>query len=90
MAGLCEGGNEPSVSLKAICKRRKGIAGSLAEEKLPTEGCTGRKGEREKIPGQKKIKMYGSYAEAKRKAENREDWSNAEFAVKDLLLGRTL
>ncbi|KAJ4444390.1 hypothetical protein ANN_06182 [Periplaneta americana] len=35
------------------------------------------------------IKIYGSYAETKKKAENRKDW-NAEFAVKDLPLGRTL
>ncbi|KAJ4438552.1 hypothetical protein ANN_14499 [Periplaneta americana] len=64
MAGLCEGGNEPSGSLKAICKKKdaetdqkeeKELAGLLAEKKLPTEGCTGRNGKREKSLWQKKI-----------------------------------
>ncbi|KAJ4440190.1 hypothetical protein ANN_08328 [Periplaneta americana] len=64
MAGLCEGGNEPSGSLKAICKKNdaetdqneeKELAGSLGEKKLPSEGCTGRNGEREKSSEQKKI-----------------------------------
>ncbi|KAJ4429383.1 hypothetical protein ANN_21540 [Periplaneta americana] len=63
MAGLCEGGNEPPGSLKAskineaetIQEERKELAGSLAEKKLPTEGCTGGNGEREKSLGQKKI-----------------------------------
>ncbi|KAJ4444695.1 hypothetical protein ANN_06492 [Periplaneta americana] len=31
------------------------LVGSLAEKKLPTEGCTGRNGEREESSGQKKI-----------------------------------
>ncbi|KAJ4447069.1 hypothetical protein ANN_09058 [Periplaneta americana] len=31
------------------------LVGSLAEKKLPTEGCAGRNGEREKSSGQKKI-----------------------------------
>ncbi|KAJ4438100.1 hypothetical protein ANN_14039 [Periplaneta americana] len=89
MAGLCEGGNEPPGSLKAICKKNNAetdqeekneLAVSLTEKKLPTEGFTGRNGERKKISGQKKIskiidgiKIYGSYAETKRKAENRKD-----------------
>ncbi|KAJ4443524.1 hypothetical protein ANN_05196 [Periplaneta americana] len=63
MAGLCEGGNEPPGSLKASKKNdaetdqeeEKELVGSLAEKKLPTEGCTGRNGEREKSSGQKKI-----------------------------------
>ncbi|KAJ4430039.1 hypothetical protein ANN_22247 [Periplaneta americana] len=68
MAGLCEGDNEPPGSLKAICKvgeermmlklirkKKKEIGWSLAEEKLPTEGCTGRNGEREESSRQKKI-----------------------------------
>ncbi|KAJ4436423.1 hypothetical protein ANN_19056 [Periplaneta americana] len=70
MAGLCEGGNEPPGYLKAsggralkLGMRRDmmtGLAGvveligSLAEKKLPTEGCTGRNGEWEKSSGQKK------------------------------------
>ncbi|KAJ4434164.1 hypothetical protein ANN_16486 [Periplaneta americana] len=38
-------------------EEKKELAGSLAEKKLglPTEGCTGRNGEREKSSGQKKI-----------------------------------
>ncbi|KAJ4429945.1 hypothetical protein ANN_22149 [Periplaneta americana] len=111
MAGLCEGGNEPPGSLKAICnlprpgiepgplgfaarrtnrystvvdsaapilqlgefpnphrltilrkndaetdqKEEKELVGSLAEKKLPTEGCTGRNGERVKSSREKKI-----------------------------------
>ncbi|KAJ4449404.1 hypothetical protein ANN_00803 [Periplaneta americana] len=77
MAGLCEGGNEPAGSLKAICKRmepvkwndrerNKALLKRVSEErmmlklirkrkKLPTEGCTGRNGERKKSSGQKKI-----------------------------------
>ncbi|KAJ4439153.1 hypothetical protein ANN_15110 [Periplaneta americana] len=36
-------------------EEEKELVGSLAEKKLPTEGCTGRNGEREKSSGQKKI-----------------------------------
>ncbi|KAJ4430694.1 hypothetical protein ANN_19285 [Periplaneta americana] len=53
----------------------------IPEKKRPTEGCTGKNGEWEKSLGQKKIsnilddiKIYGSYEETKRKAENRKDW----------------
>ncbi|KAJ4446111.1 hypothetical protein ANN_12803 [Periplaneta americana] len=38
----------------AIDKEKKELAASLAEKKLPTEGCTGRNGEREKSSEQKK------------------------------------
>ncbi|KAJ4449160.1 hypothetical protein ANN_00556 [Periplaneta americana] len=122
MAGLCEGGNEPVCSLKAICnvttkvprshtvrifslrsferrglrppfskdldelvqrimramfsmwyrrkqvldeldillgvchqREKKELVELLAEKKLPTGGCIGRNGEREKSSGQKKI-----------------------------------
>ncbi|KAJ4437845.1 hypothetical protein ANN_13783 [Periplaneta americana] len=34
-------------------EEEKELVGSLAEKKLPTEGCTGRNGEREKSSGQK-------------------------------------
>ncbi|KAJ4452080.1 hypothetical protein ANN_03596 [Periplaneta americana] len=60
-------------------KEEKKLVGSLVEKKLPSEGCTGRNGEREKSSGQKKIsddrrhKHYGSCKETKRKAENRKD-----------------
>ncbi|KAJ4438844.1 hypothetical protein ANN_14797 [Periplaneta americana] len=65
MASLCEGGNEPPGSLKAIGvseertmlklirKMKRELAGSLAKKKLPAEGCTGRNGEREKSSRQK-------------------------------------
>ncbi|KAJ4445905.1 hypothetical protein ANN_12591 [Periplaneta americana] len=36
-------------------KDEKELVASLAEKKLPTEGCTGRNGEREKSSGQKKV-----------------------------------
>ncbi|KAJ4449405.1 hypothetical protein ANN_00804 [Periplaneta americana] len=36
-------------------KEKKELAGSLAEKKLTTKGCTGRNGEREKSSGKKKI-----------------------------------
>ncbi|KAJ4444669.1 hypothetical protein ANN_06466 [Periplaneta americana] len=61
-------------------KEEKKLAGSLVEMKLPTQGCPGRNGEREKTWGQKKcqliddIKKYGSYEETNRKAEYRKDW----------------
>ncbi|KAJ4434587.1 hypothetical protein ANN_23149 [Periplaneta americana] len=59
-------------------KEKKELVGSLTEKKLSTEGCTGRNREREKSSRQKKmiddIKICGSYAETKRKAENRENW----------------
>ncbi|KAJ4435565.1 hypothetical protein ANN_18181 [Periplaneta americana] len=103
MAGLCEGGNEPSGSLKAICKENdaendqkeeKELAGTLAEKKLSSEGSTGRNDEQEKVQGRRRnqmiddIKICGSYEETKRTAEN--SWENAGFAVKDLPLGRTI
>ncbi|KAJ4435914.1 hypothetical protein ANN_18534 [Periplaneta americana] len=46
---------EERMMLKLIRKRRKKLVGSLAEKKLPTEGCTGKNGERENSTGQKKI-----------------------------------
>ncbi|KAJ4449155.1 hypothetical protein ANN_00551 [Periplaneta americana] len=58
-------------------KAEKELAGSLAEKKVPNEGCTRRNGQREKSLGQKMIddiKICGSYAETKRKAESRKDW----------------
>ncbi|KAJ4445320.1 hypothetical protein ANN_07125 [Periplaneta americana] len=45
---------EERMMLKLIRKRKR-LVGSLAEKKLPTEGCTGRNGEREKSSEQKKI-----------------------------------
>ncbi|KAJ4434916.1 hypothetical protein ANN_23487 [Periplaneta americana] len=36
-------------------KEKKKLVGSLAEQKLPTEGCTGRNGEWEKSSSHKKI-----------------------------------
>ncbi|KAJ4430995.1 hypothetical protein ANN_19588 [Periplaneta americana] len=36
-------------------EEKKELVGSLAVKKLPTEGCTGRNGEREESSGQKKI-----------------------------------
>ncbi|KAJ4427386.1 hypothetical protein ANN_25007 [Periplaneta americana] len=64
MAGLSEGGNEPSGSLKAICKKNdaetdqkeeKELVESLVEKTLPSEGWSGRNDKREKRSGQKKI-----------------------------------
>ncbi|KAJ4447516.1 hypothetical protein ANN_09523 [Periplaneta americana] len=62
------------------------LVGSLAEKKLPTGGCTGRNGEQEKSSVEKKmiddIKIYGSYVETKRKAENRKDWRTLDLQYK--------
>ncbi|KAJ4437479.1 hypothetical protein ANN_17623 [Periplaneta americana] len=84
MSGLCESGNEPPGSLKAISK------GKL--KKLPTDGCTGRNGEREKSSGQKisddDDMICGSYAEIK--GRQKIGLENAGFAVKDLPMGRIL
>ncbi|KAJ4449723.1 hypothetical protein ANN_01127 [Periplaneta americana] len=63
-------------------EEEKQLVGSLVEKKFPSEGCTGKNGELEESSGQKKIlryqmidgmKIYGSHAGTKRKAENRED-----------------
>ncbi|KAJ4435943.1 hypothetical protein ANN_18566 [Periplaneta americana] len=61
-------------------RKEKDLVGSLAEKKLPTEECTGRNGEREKRVRSRRsyqmidnIKIYGSYEETKRNAENRKD-----------------
>ncbi|KAJ4444370.1 hypothetical protein ANN_06162 [Periplaneta americana] len=59
------------------------LTGLLAKEKLPTEGCTGGNGEREKSSEQKKISddiqdtVYVSYGEAK--TENRKDLKMLDF-----------
>ncbi|KAJ4441603.1 hypothetical protein ANN_11459 [Periplaneta americana] len=44
-------------STPQVCRvnQEKELAGSLVEKELPTEGSTGRNGEREKNSGQKKI-----------------------------------
>ncbi|KAJ4443371.1 hypothetical protein ANN_05039 [Periplaneta americana] len=58
-------------------KEKKDLVGSLAEKKLPTEGCTGRNGELEKSSGQKKnqmiedIKICGSYEVASIKQDEK-------------------
>ncbi|KAJ4429433.1 hypothetical protein ANN_21602 [Periplaneta americana] len=78
----CGYGEEWSVKNDAETEQEddKELAGSLAEKKLPTEGCTERNGEREKVWGRGRyemiddIKIYGSFAGTKRKAENRKDW----------------
>ncbi|KAJ4435404.1 hypothetical protein ANN_18019 [Periplaneta americana] len=49
MAGLCEGGNEPSGSLKAICKRkgkksRRSTVDVERKQKQKYCRCMGRKG----------------------------------------------
>ncbi|KAJ4445827.1 hypothetical protein ANN_12512 [Periplaneta americana] len=41
------------IMLKLIRKRTRNWLGRFAKKKLPTEGCTGRNGEREKSSGQK-------------------------------------
>ncbi|KAJ4432050.1 hypothetical protein ANN_20664 [Periplaneta americana] len=49
MAGLCEGGNEPSVSLKASKEEeKKELTGPVAKKKLPSERCNGGNGKRKK------------------------------------------
>ncbi|KAJ4431335.1 hypothetical protein ANN_19932 [Periplaneta americana] len=64
-------------------QEEKEFIGSLTEKKLFPEGYTGRNGEREKSSGQKKIsgdrrhKIYGSYEETNRKAENRKTGGSA-------------
>ncbi|KAJ4447028.1 hypothetical protein ANN_09016 [Periplaneta americana] len=66
------------IGRKTKKEEEKELVESLAEKKLPTEGCSGRNGEREKSSGRYQIiddiKMYGSYEETKRKAENRKAW----------------
>ncbi|KAJ4442563.1 hypothetical protein ANN_04150 [Periplaneta americana] len=73
---------------KKYQKEKKEVVGPLTEKKLLSEGCTGRNGEREKSWGQKKIsddsdiKLCGSFAETKRKAENRKDWRMLDIGEK--------
>ncbi|KAJ4431433.1 hypothetical protein ANN_20030 [Periplaneta americana] len=64
---------ETEASFKNVAEtdqeEEKDLVGSLAEKKLPIEGCTGRNGEREEsswqktISDDKRIKIYGSYEE---------------------------
>ncbi|KAJ4431644.1 hypothetical protein ANN_20243 [Periplaneta americana] len=61
-------------------EEKKELAGSMTEKELSPEECSGRNGEREKNLWQKKIsddrddiKIYGSYTEIERKAENKKD-----------------
>ncbi|KAJ4427697.1 hypothetical protein ANN_25349 [Periplaneta americana] len=46
---VLERAGEERMRLKLIRKRKRNWLGSLVEKKLPTEGCTGRNGEREKV-----------------------------------------
>ncbi|KAJ4445953.1 hypothetical protein ANN_12639 [Periplaneta americana] len=55
-------------------KPQPGVDWSLVEKKVPSEGCTGRndeQGKRRRYQRIDDIKRFGSYAETKRKAENR-------------------
>ncbi|KAJ4436907.1 hypothetical protein ANN_17039 [Periplaneta americana] len=79
----CGYGEECSVKNDAETdqKEKKELAGSLAEKKLATEGCTGENGVNgRRVRGRRRyqmiddIKICGSYAETKRKAANRNDW----------------
>ncbi|KAJ4441081.1 hypothetical protein ANN_10931 [Periplaneta americana] len=45
----------PCNDAKTDQKEETELVGSLVEKELPSEGCTGRNGEQEKSPGQKKI-----------------------------------
>ncbi|KAJ4445745.1 hypothetical protein ANN_12430 [Periplaneta americana] len=42
-------------------EKKKKLAGSLAKKELPTEGCTGKDGERKKNSGKKKISEDGQH-----------------------------
>ncbi|KAJ4449780.1 hypothetical protein ANN_01184 [Periplaneta americana] len=63
--------------LKNTGEEKKELVGSLADKKLSAKRCIERNYEREKSSGRRRhqmtdgIKIYGSYAETKRKAENR-------------------
>ena len=85
---LLERVGEGRIMLELIKKKEeKKLAGSLAEKELPAEGCSRRNGKREESSRQKKISddrqhyVNGLYEVTK---------MNAEFAVKDLPLCRTL
>ncbi|KAJ4449605.1 hypothetical protein ANN_01008 [Periplaneta americana] len=61
-------------------EEEKELYGSLAEKKVATEECSGRNGNGRRVLGRRKyqmiddVKIYESYVETKRKAENRKDW----------------
>ncbi|KAJ4452284.1 hypothetical protein ANN_03803 [Periplaneta americana] len=73
----------------AMNLRRKDYR-SLAEEKLPTEGCTGRNGEWGRVWSRRRyqmiddIKIYGTHAETKEEGRKWEHLKKVGFAVKDL------
>ncbi|KAJ4450235.1 hypothetical protein ANN_01654 [Periplaneta americana] len=88
--------SEPDLLSEKGYRTRENIStGSLVKKKLSTEGCTGKNSERRNSSRQKKISdgkqqealTYGSFTKTKRKAEI-EKMKYAEFAVKDLSLGR--
>ncbi|KAJ4439935.1 hypothetical protein ANN_08066 [Periplaneta americana] len=47
--------SEERMMLNLFRKKKNNLFGSLAKKKLPTEGCIGRNGKREKSSGQKNI-----------------------------------
>ena len=68
---------EGRIMLELIRKRKRNWLGLLTKKKLPPEGCSRRYGKWEESSRQKKISEEGRV-------------ENAEFAVKDLPLGRKL
>ncbi|KAJ4431538.1 hypothetical protein ANN_20137 [Periplaneta americana] len=64
-------GEERKNNVETDQEEKNELAGSLTEKKLPTEGCTGRNGERRRFRGRRRYQImegikYGSYAETKR------------------------
>ncbi|KAJ4450194.1 hypothetical protein ANN_01601 [Periplaneta americana] len=63
--------------LKLIGKRKRNLVESMAEKKMPTEDTLKGMVNGKRVRGRRKyqmiddFKIYGSYAETKRKAENR-------------------
>ncbi|KAJ4427601.1 hypothetical protein ANN_25249 [Periplaneta americana] len=77
------------VSVATDQKEEKELAGSLAEKKLPSEGCTGRNGERENSSGQKKNMggvLVGVRIKCIRFADDLVLLTEEEMILRDILL----
>ena len=82
--------------LELINKIKRKLAGLLSKKELPAEGCSRRNGKREKGSWQKKIsddrQHHDRWTVCRYEKEGWEESGveHAEFAVKDLPLGRTV
>ncbi|KAJ4447161.1 hypothetical protein ANN_09162 [Periplaneta americana] len=88
--------DEERIMLKLIRKRKRNWLGHWLRSNCLLKDALEVMVNGKRVRGRKRyqiiddIKIYGSYVETKRKAENRRDWRMLGFVVKDLSFGRTL